>query len=102
MLEKLDLSVETLGPETEITGVYCCDLLSLAMARAPAGSVWVTVMGNVNTVAVASLAEVAAVILCEGLNYDERALSSAREQGITLLKSALPVYETAAGVGKLL
>ena len=31
------------------------DLLSLAMARAPADCAWVTVMGNMNTVAVATL-----------------------------------------------
>ena len=28
----------------EITDVFCCDLLSVAMAHAPGGSAWVTVM----------------------------------------------------------
>ena len=102
LIEKAGLELETLGDEAEITGVYCCDLLSLAMGRAPQGSVWVTVMGNVNTVAVASLADVACVVLAEGMAYDERAIEAAREQGVTLLKSPLPVYETAVGIGKLL
>ena len=40
--------------EREVTGTYCCDLLSIAMSRAPEGCAWVTVMGNINTLAVAA------------------------------------------------
>ena len=58
-------------PEREITTIFCCDLLSIAMSKAPAGSVWVTVMGNRNTLAVASLAEVACIVLAEGVSLDE-------------------------------
>ena len=50
-------------PEREITKPFCCDLLSIAMGKAPAGCAWVTVMGNMNTLAVASLTEAACVIL---------------------------------------
>ena len=42
----------------EIEKVFCCDLLSIAMGRAPTGCAWVTVMANLNTLAVASLADV--------------------------------------------
>ena len=42
--------------EREIAGgVYCCDLLSIVMGRAPADCLWVTVMGNVNAAAVATI-----------------------------------------------
>ena len=44
--------------ERKIGKVFCCDLLSIAMGRAPADCAWVTVMGNVNTIAVATLADV--------------------------------------------
>ena len=46
-----------------ITKVFCCDLLSIAMGKAPQGSAWVTVMANVNTLAVASLTDVACIII---------------------------------------
>ena len=48
-----------IGDDTDrsITKPFCCDLLSIAMGRAPAGCVWVTVMGNLNTLAVAALAD---------------------------------------------
>ena len=41
------------GLEREITKPFCCDLLSIAMGRAPDWCAWVTVMGNMNTLAVA-------------------------------------------------
>ena len=41
-------------PEREIEGGYCGDLLSWVMGRADSGSAWVTIMSNINIVAVAS------------------------------------------------
>ena len=37
--------------QREIKSVYCCDLLSIVMGKAPADCAWVTVMGNINAVA---------------------------------------------------
>lgn len=82
-------------PEREISGLYCCDLLSVAMAKMPAGSLWVTVMGNVNTLAVASLTDVAGIVLAEGGNLDEPALNKAKEQGISVLITELPIFKAA-------
>ena len=56
--------------EREVTGTYCCDLLSIAMSRAPEGCAWVTVMGNINTLAVAALTDAACIILAEGVFGD--------------------------------
>lgn len=78
-----------------ISRPYCCDLLSLAMGSAPSGCAWVTVMGNVNTLAVAALADAACVILAQGISLDEYALKKAKEQDITVLQSTEPVFETA-------
>lgn len=82
--------------EREITGgIYCCDLLSLVMGRAPAGSLWVTVMGNVNTMAVASLADTACVAVAEGMPLDAEALEGAKKGNITVLRTKQPVFEAA-------
>jgi hypothetical protein len=72
------------------------------MARAPAGAAWVTVIGNVNAVAVASLTEVACVVLAEGFVFDAAAVEAAQGKRVILLQSTLPVYETAAAIGALL
>lgn len=81
--------------EREISVPYCCDLLSVAMSRMPADSAWVTVMGNVNTLAVAALADAACIILAEGSHLDEAAQSKAKQQGITVLEAELPIFEAA-------
>ena len=79
----------------EITAPYCCDLLSFAMGRMPAGAAWVTVMGNVNTLAVATLADAACILLAEGSSLDEAAARKAKEQGITVLLTDLPIFDAA-------
>lgn len=83
------------NPEREITVPYCCDLLSIAMGRMPSGSAWVTVMGNINTLAVATLAEAACIILAEGSILDEPAQNKAKEQGITVLVTELTIFDAA-------
>ena len=85
-------------PEREITKPFCCDLLSIAMSKAPADGVWVTVMGNKNTLAVASLTETACIILAEGVGLDEGTLKQAESEGIAVLTTELPVFDMALEV----
>ncbi|MDO4325105.1 MAG: hypothetical protein Q4E24_03555 [bacterium] len=83
------------GTDREITQPFCCDLLSVAMGRAPERGAWVTVMGNMNTLAVASLTETACIILAEGAVLDEVAKKKAKEQEITVLSTDEPIFEAA-------
>lgn len=85
-------------PAREISKVFCCDLLSIAMGKAPADGVWVTVMGNKNTLAVASLTDIACIILAEGVALDEGTLSQAESEGIAILSTELPVFDMALEV----
>lgn len=85
-------------PGREISRVFCCDLLSIAMGKAPADGVWVTVMGNRNTLAVASLTDTACIVLAEGVSLDEATLEKAHEEGIAVLSTDLPVFDAALKV----
>ena len=51
------------GLDTEITGGYTSDLLSDVMGHAQEGDVWVTLQTHKNVMAIASLKEIAAIIL---------------------------------------
>ncbi|MEG1773523.1 MAG: hypothetical protein RR320_01575 [Oscillospiraceae bacterium] len=101
LAQTLGLSAASKSADRPVTGVYCCDLLSVVMSHAPADCAWVTVIGNVNAVAVATLADVSCVVLAVGGCFDEAACKAA-EGRVTLLHSPLPVYETAVGIGALL
>ena len=89
-------------PEREISKVYCCDMLSIAMGRAPADGAWVTVMGNVNSVAVGALADVSCIIFAEGVQPEEACITRAQQQDICLLATELPVFEAALTIHRQL
>ena len=81
-----------------ISQPYCCDLLSIAMGNVPADSAWVTVMGNMNTLAVSSLTDCACVIFACGVKPDEMMLKRAAKENITLFTTDLSVFEAALEV----
>lgn len=82
-------------------GVYVGDLLSRAMSHVETDNLFVTIMANTNTVAVASLTEAAAVILAEGVKLPEDALEAANKNGITVLSSDLTAYELCVRIHEL-
>ena len=65
------------------------------MGRAEADDVWLTIMSNLNVSAVAKLADVACVVLCEGVVPDGALLKKAEAEKIWLLGSDKPLYGTA-------
>ena len=87
--------------EREIDGCYVGDLLSWVMGRAKSGNVWVTIMSNVNIVAVATLADVACVVLAEGVTVGDDVTAVAKAKGVNLFTTDLTAYEIAAKVAAL-
>lgn len=81
--------------EREIHGAYIGDLLSWVMGRAQADNAWITIMNNINVIAVASLADTACVILAEGVTLDDEIKTAAEQKDINVLASPLPAFETA-------
>lgn len=99
------LSLKTIceaEPDREINGAYTGDLLSWVMGRAKSDNVWITIMSNVNVVAVASLCDVSAVILAEGCALDKDAEEKAKMQGINIYTSELASYELCAEISRLI
>jgi len=82
-------------PEREIKNVYIGDLLSWVMGKAQEDDAWITIMSNVNVIAVASLADTACVILSEGVVLEEEVLATAKEKGINVLTTEKSTYEAA-------
>ena len=87
--------------DVEITGGYASDLLSCVMAGAKAGNIWVTLQAHPNIIAVASLIELAAVIVTEGVAPDPETIQKAQETGIPLLTTALDTYSTVVALAEL-
>ena len=103
LTEKLNLKVLTdYDEEKEVRGCYCGDLLSWVMSKAKEGDVWLTVMGNVNAVAVAVLTECACIVLTENASLDEQAKIKAEIQGVCFLQSDKNAYELAVEISKII
>lgn len=88
--------------EREIKGVYIGDLLSWVMGRAGADNAWITIMSNINTVAVATLADTACIILAEGVTLENDVLEAAKSKGVNVLGSSLTAYEIAVKLNGIL
>lgn len=88
--------------EREIDGVYIGDLLSWVMGRASQDNAWITIMSNINVIAVATLADTACVILAEDVELPEDIKAQAAMKDVNVLKSPLPIYETAVRLHELL
>ena len=100
IVNALSCKVLTGSADKPFDGVYVGDLLSRCMSHVEADNLWITIMNNVNVIAVASLTEAAAVLLAEGVTLVPEALEAAKEKGICVLSSEKTVYELCAGIAK--
>jgi len=100
--ESLDLEVLNESDLTkEVKGCYIGDLLSNVMAQAREGDIWVTIQGHQNIVAVALLADAAAVVVAEEAEVDEKSIKRADEKDVNLMRSKLSAYELAQEFTKM-
>ena len=100
LIEKFGLKVFSgkAGLENEISGAYVSDLLSDVMGFARENQVWITLQTHRNVIAIASLKDLAAVILVKGLQPDAETLKHSEEEGIPLLGTEMDTFKMA---GKL-
>ncbi len=102
IINKLDLEIlNEADLDTQVKGCYIGDLLSNVMAKAKEGDLWVTIQGHQNIIAVALLADAAAVIVAEDSEVDEKSLQRAKEKEVNLLRSELSAYELAQIFNKM-
>lgn len=95
LADKLDgkiITAET-GNSVQITGVYCCDLLSWVMSHSAKGDAWITVHTHLNIVAVASLVELSCIVIPEGIEAEEATVKKAAQEGIPVILTKLNAYE---------
>ena len=89
-------------PDRDVTGGYAGDLLSWVMGRATDEDAWITIMTNNNIIAVASLADVPCIIICEGCEIEEDLLNLTKDKGINLFVSEESEFTVAGKLYALL
>lgn len=78
---------------------YCGDFLSHVISRAPDNAIWFTIMNNANVAAVAQLAEIKAIVICEGVKADVRLVECCKDQNLTLISTSFTSFECVLRLG---
>ena len=76
-----------------VSGLYVGDLSSFVMAKAKPGQIWLTIQAHPNVIAVASLINLSAVIVVEGVDIPQETIDVANERGVILISSVLDAVE---------
>ncbi|WP_320019705.1 DRTGG domain-containing protein [Labilibaculum manganireducens] len=95
IVDKLGLKVcsGSAGLNREIEGGYTSDLLSDVMGNADENQVWITLQTHKNIMAIASLKELAAIILVKGYEPEADAAEQSNLEGIPILSSEEEAFE---------
>lgn len=92
-IDELKVVSKLFNPETIISGAYTSDLLSDVMANAKKDNIWITLQTHLNITAVASLKEIAAVIVVMNREVTKETLDKAVEEKITILTTPLTSFQ---------
>jgi serine kinase of HPr protein (carbohydrate metabolism regulator) len=98
LVEMLHLEVLNEGDHMDdpVEGGYAGDLLSDVIASGKQFDVWVTVQAHENIRAVATLKELAGIILAKNTKPLDETLQSASTEHVTLLRSPLTSFQIVA------
>ena len=101
--EQLNLQKQTSATNlsVDVMGGYISDLLSDVMAHAKKGDIWITLQIHQNTVAVATLKELAGVIVVNGKKPAQETIKKADEEGVPLFSSEKTAFELICELCKL-
>ena len=88
--------------DREITCAYTSDLLSDVMGNAEDESVLITIQAHKNTIAVATLKDSPAIIVCNNRPIPEDMIEAAKDEGIAVFLSAETKFEISGKLYKIL
>jgi hypothetical protein len=95
LIQKLNLSVRSAkgSLEREVTGGYASDLLSDVLANSKEGNLWITLQIHQNIVGVASMKDLAGIILVNSREPESETLEKAEAEKIPIMVTEMPTFE---------
>jgi len=100
LIKTLNLDVRSAKErlERQVTGGYASDLLSDVLAHSKEGNLWITLQTHQNIVAVASMKNLAGIVLVNGREPEQETLQKAEQENVVIMVTKMPTFEL---VGKL-
>ena len=102
--EKLDLRIISgeEGLDNVIDGGYTSDLLSDVMGNAEMGQCWITLQTHKNIMAIASLKDLACIVLVKDLEPNSDTIEQSNQEGIPILTTSKEAFEITGEIFALL
>jgi hypothetical protein len=94
--------LETSDPDALLLDAYTSDLLSDVIAHAPDGSVLITIQAHANTVAVATLAGIRAILVCRDRPIPPDMREAAKKEHVAVVTAPVSQYEASWRIHALL
>ena len=100
LIQKLNLSVRSakMHLDREVTGGYASDLLSDVLANSDEGNLWITLQIHQNIVGVASMKDLAGIILVNNREPEPETLEKAETEKLPIMVTEMSTFEL---VGRL-
>ncbi len=73
--------------DDEIETGYCGDLMSDVIANAANNSIWITIQAHKNSIAVALIKDIKAIVFTNNVEISQDLIEKAKEEEINLLRS---------------
>ena len=100
--EHFSLVTEGVNCDREICGGYTSDLLSDVMGNSDEGMVWITIQTHKNIVAIASLKELACVIIANGNRPSQDLKDAAINEDIPILSTSMSSFDCSGIIHQML
>jgi len=94
-LELIPLTSNKDCSEIQVTTAYQSDLLSCVMSGGGEKSIWITLINNINIVAVAKLLDIPIIIITENAMPGQEIIERANMEGVNLFLTPKGNYEIA-------
>ncbi len=85
IIEKCKLQKVVYPADCEIKAGYCGDLMSDVMAHAEPESIWITIQAHKNSIAVALIKDIKAIVFTNSVPIEQEVIKKAEEENINLL-----------------
>ncbi len=104
LVKELSLEVKSNeeGLSKDVSGCHISDLLSDVMGNGKKGDIWVTLQTHTNIVAVATLKELAGIIIVGKRQISDETLKKAESEKVVIMTTSMPAFEVAGRIYQLL
>jgi predicted transcriptional regulator len=102
IINKCTLQKVVFCSDDDIKTGYCGDLMSDVIANAANNSIWITIQAHKNSIAVALIKDIRAIVFTNNVDLNQELIEKAREEKINLLRTEKNSFQISGLLYKLL